>query len=215
MSSLRNPHWEIFQDTCVREILSAGGKVIDIGGGLRIKRGKSNCFDSERAKKYSHYLAQDNLRYVVTDYTDTYAPDEIQDIHDLKYPDESIDGIFCLAVLEHIHDPQQAVNEMLRVLKKGGKLYAYAPFLYKYHAHQNYYSDFYRYTYDGLKHLFRKASNVELTPVRGILETTLKITPLYRFRLCKYLCRYLDSKIERLRELSKYQTSGYNISVEK
>lgn len=215
MDSLSRPHWDIFQDSCVGDILSTGGKVKDIGGGLRISQGKSNRFDPIQYEKYSKYFRNKSLNYVVTDYTDTYGPDEIQDIHNLGYPDESIDGIFCLAVLEHINNPQRAAEEMLRVLKKGGKIYAYAPFLYKYHAHEGYYSDYYRYTYDGLMHLFRAARKVELAPVRGILETTLKITPLYKYRLCKYVCRYLDMKILKLRELSKYQTSGYNIYVQK
>ena len=46
--------------------------------------------------------------------------DIIGDAHDLPYKDCVVDNIMSRAVLEHLEDPQTAVNEMYRVLKKGG-----------------------------------------------------------------------------------------------
>lgn len=41
--------------------------------------------------------------------------------------DESIDYIYSFDVLEHIEDDQQALRELFRVLKPGGKIFIYVP----------------------------------------------------------------------------------------
>ena len=85
-----------------------------------------------------------------------YNPDIIGDIHNLPLENESIDAIICIAVLEHIKNPFKAFEEMYRVLKKGGYCFIYVPFLYRYHAQNGYYGDFWRYTEDSIKHLSEK-----------------------------------------------------------
>jgi len=45
----------------------------------------------------------------------------------LPFPDESIDLIVCSEVLEHLHEYNDAVKEIHRVLKPGGKFYASVP----------------------------------------------------------------------------------------
>ncbi len=45
----------------------------------------------------------------------------------LPFPDESFDLIVCSEVLEHLHEYNDAVQEIYRVLKKGGKFYASVP----------------------------------------------------------------------------------------
>ena len=58
------------------------------------------------------------------DYTtaDLYSPiaDVKADITDLPFEDDSFDIIFCNHVLEHIPDDTKAMQELYRVLKKGG-----------------------------------------------------------------------------------------------
>lgn len=44
------------------------------------------------------------------------------DAHNLSFDDESFDSVVCTYSLCNIPDPQRAVNEMKRVLKRGGKL---------------------------------------------------------------------------------------------
>jgi ubiquinone/menaquinone biosynthesis C-methylase UbiE len=51
----------------------------------------------------------------------------IGDIRSLPYKDEYFDGIFCHHVLEHLEDPERAVNEFFRVLKKGSIVIAEVP----------------------------------------------------------------------------------------
>lgn len=50
---------------------------------------------------------------------------KVQDVHDLKFPDGYFDAVFALEVLEHVIDPEKALLEIKRVMKKG----AYAVFL--------------------------------------------------------------------------------------
>ena len=47
--------------------------------------------------------------------------------YSLPFPDESIDLIVCSEVLEHLHEYNDAVKEIHRVLKPGGKFYASVP----------------------------------------------------------------------------------------
>lgn len=39
---------------------------------------------------------------------------------EIPFPDEYFDVVFCTNVLDHIEDPERAVNEVVRVLKDGG-----------------------------------------------------------------------------------------------
>lgn len=45
---------------------------------------------------------------------------EVGDIFQLVYPDNTFDAVFCHNVLEHQHEPLNALLEMKRVLKPGG-----------------------------------------------------------------------------------------------
>jgi SAM-dependent methyltransferase len=47
--------------------------------------------------------------------------DEIEDITNLSYLDNSIDSVICISVLQHVFDFNQAISEIIRVLKPGGK----------------------------------------------------------------------------------------------
>jgi methionine biosynthesis protein MetW len=51
----------------------------------------------------------------------------IDDAASLPFADDSFDVVICIEVLEHLFLPQQAVSEILRVLRPGGRLIASAP----------------------------------------------------------------------------------------
>lgn len=42
------------------------------------------------------------------------------DAHDLKFKSGTFDAVFCLEVLEHVHNPEKVLKEFKRVLKKKG-----------------------------------------------------------------------------------------------
>jgi len=70
----------------------------------------------------------------------------------LNFPikDETIDTIVCTGVLEHVSDPNRAVNEIYKALKFGGRIFLETPFMQTIHAAPE---DFSRWTPEGLKKL--------------------------------------------------------------
>ena len=76
----------------------------------------------------------------------------ICDAHDLPFPDASFDAVLAEAVLEHVCDPQRCVEEIRRVLKPGGLVWAVTPFLQPVHMGAH---DFTRFTPLGHRRLFR------------------------------------------------------------
>ncbi len=84
--------------------------------------------------------------------------------------DKSVDTVLCTAVLEHLERPQEAIDEMFRVLKAGGHIILTAPLFWHLHEEPR---DFYRYTRYGLIHLFTTAGLevVELIPLSGFVVT--------------------------------------------
>lgn len=84
------------------------------------------------------------------------------DAHALPFPDKSFDFVLITETLEHCHSPQRVMDEIRRVLKPKGHCVGSVPFLYPYHASGGM-KDYYRYTRDGLLHLFRAFSSVDVT----------------------------------------------------
>jgi SAM-dependent methyltransferase len=72
-------------------------------------------------------------------------------IHQIPKPACFFDAILCIAVLEHVENPEEILSEFFRVLKPGGHVVASVPFLQPEHKAP---TDFQRYTSDGLARLF-------------------------------------------------------------
>lgn len=70
------------------------------------------------------------------------------DIHDLKFEDEKFDAVVCNAVLEHVENPQKAISELTRVLKKGGLIWIEVPFNQHFHPSP---TDYWRVTIQGVR----------------------------------------------------------------
>jgi len=68
---------------------------------------------------YKRFQKFGNLDYTTTDLNSPLA-DVKADICDLPFEDESYDVILCNHVLEHIPNDTKAMQELFRVLKKGG-----------------------------------------------------------------------------------------------
>jgi SAM-dependent methyltransferase len=78
--------------------------------------------------------------------------DVICDAHDLPFLSETFDGVIAQAVLEHVLDPYRCVQEIHRVLRPGGLVYAETPFMQQVHGGSY---DFTRFTFLGHRRLFR------------------------------------------------------------
>lgn len=120
--------------------LDAGARVLEVGSGAR--------FIDRRVV---------SLDMVVTPGVDVAATGGA-----LPFPDGVFDFVFSQAVLEHVPDPHRAVDEMVRVLKPGGALYAEVAFMQP--LHQEPYH-FFNHTQYGLGLLCRDLVGVESGPV--------------------------------------------------
>lgn len=85
------------------------------------------------------------------------------DLGELPFADGSLDGVISQAVLEHVPDPAAHVAEIFRVLRPGGRVLCFLPFMQPFHASPY---DYTRLTIPGLRHLFEDFS-VETTRVAG------------------------------------------------
>ncbi len=151
------------------------------------------------------------------------------DIHRLPFRSSSLDIIINLAVLEHLPDPDLVVEEIYRVLKSGGLVYTFFPFIQGFHASPHDYS---RRTEAGLAHLFRKFDIVETAvgggPTSGFLWIfqewlalllSFGIRPLHLFlNICLMLItfplKFLDILLARY-PLAKNISSGFIIVAKK
>jgi SAM-dependent methyltransferase len=100
-----------------------------------------------------------HTRYLRLDLDPRTAPDLCCDVQAIECEDAQFDALIATEVLEHLSEPQRAVDEMLRVLRPGGACIASTRFLYPYHPDPR---DYYRFTWDSLGHLFRRFSEVEV-----------------------------------------------------
>ena len=83
----------------------------------------------------------------------------LMDAHSLALADASFDVVLCTEVLEHLREPQRAIDEMYRVLKPGGTLLLTTRFLFPIHDAPH---DYYRFTKYGLQHLLRRFEILDL-----------------------------------------------------
>ena len=209
--SLFRRKWQDFFDERVRTMIAKNTSILDMGGGLRIDKTRSNRIDHRNVWMMEEMQSR-GVKYRILDYVDTYHPDIVGDIQKLPLPDSSEEAIVCMSVLEHVENPFLAASEMYRVLKPGGQLLLYVPFLFYYHAENGYYADYWRFTEEALRTLCKDFSSVEVHPSRGAIETWLKISPLGRSTLICDLGCALDKLLGK--ELSK-QTSGYYVFATK
>lgn len=76
---------------------------------------------------YGRFRKLENLDYLTAD-LDSPIADVKMDIHDIQYPENTFDVIFCNHVLEHVQDDKQCMRELCRVLKPGGLAIMQVPF---------------------------------------------------------------------------------------
>lgn len=201
--------WQKFNREKLTKIFTEKKRVIDIGGSLRLS-GTGTNWHSDRYEWIRPLV--EKVEYKVLDPVAEYGADIVGDIHQLPFKDNEIDAYLCIAVMEHIENPHTAASEMYRTLKPGGYLFVYVPFLYPYHAERGYYGDFWRYTEDSLRHLFKGFSSIEICNVRGALETWIYLSPLRTIPFLPVVARVCD---RLLGKTATKQTSGYNVFLVK
>lgn len=88
----------------------------------------------------------------------------INDAHHLPFDDGSFDVVIAQAVLEHVVDPYRCVEEIYRVLKPHGMVYAETPFMQQVHGGRY---DFTRFTHLGHRRLFKRFEELDSGVVCG------------------------------------------------
>jgi SAM-dependent methyltransferase len=118
------------------------GKILDVGS---------------KESPYKKYLPC--LQYMRLDIDKNTNPDICCDIHHIQFQSDYFDIVIATEVLEHLHEPQQAVNEIKRVLKPGGTCILSTKFIHQYHPDPG---DYFRFTWDSLNYFFRTFSHLEV-----------------------------------------------------
>jgi len=141
----------IYRD--LRTVLpSLSGRVLDVG-----------CGESP----YRHLMDPTKTTYTGIDIVDAEKFDYINpdvipfDGKRIPFPDESFDALICTEVLEHVLEHQTLTDEMLRVLKPGGRGIITIPWSARFHYIPH---DYFRYTPSALKHIFRGFDSITIQP---------------------------------------------------
>jgi SAM-dependent methyltransferase len=127
----------------------ASGRLLDVG-----------CGD----KPYEHMFRPYVSEYIGMEYSGTFdksaasantsKPDIYYDGKTFPFDAGSFDTVICMHVLEHTLHPQTIMNEIGRVVRKGGLVAIGVPFSFRLHEEP---FDYFRYTPHGLRAMFEEA----------------------------------------------------------
>jgi len=120
----------------------------------------------------------------------------ICDAHDIPFPDNYFDAVVANSVLEHVADPYRCADEIHRVLKPTGFVYAITPFMQQVHMGRY---DFTRFTHLGHRRLFRRFDE-ERSGVANAQATVLA------WSIERYFAGFSDNPLvyARLRTLARF-----------
>jgi SAM-dependent methyltransferase len=141
----------IYRDLKAR-MPSLTGNVLDVGCGQ---------------SPYKHLLAPGTTKYFGIDVVDAckfdYCNPDITPFNgeDIPFESDMFSGLVCTEVLEHVQNYQKLIDEMYRVMRKGGKAIITVPWSARYHYIPY---DFFRYTPASLKIMFAMFSEVHIKP---------------------------------------------------
>ncbi|HWJ32867.1 MAG TPA: class I SAM-dependent methyltransferase [Gaiellaceae bacterium] len=109
-------------------------------------------------KPYYPFFADVASDYIGVDAVENPAAELRGLVEALPVEDASFDVVLCTQVLEHCGDPSQAVRELRRVTKPGGRVLASTHGVQVYHPSP---TDYYRWTHEGLRMLFTNSAEWE------------------------------------------------------
>jgi len=129
------------------------GIVLDLGSGRRYTPSYYRFLNTEKAKKIITIdIVEENLPHITANLES-----------DFPIKDECIDSIIAFNLLEHIFNYRSFACECHRILKRGGVLYLFVPFLVRVHPDPH---DYFRYTSEALSKIFGEAGfRVEIMAV--------------------------------------------------
>jgi SAM-dependent methyltransferase len=170
------------------KVPDGGGAALDLGGG------DGRFHQALTARAYT---------YVNLDIAPSGPCAVKGDAHDLPFPPGSFDLVISCDSLEHFHDPLTVLKEVERVLKPGGTLVIWVPFLHPFHS-----TDYYRYTPLGIRYLLTTARlrPISLEAPLGVFSVMAQVAlvGLRRLHLAALelpvegVTRWLDRRLRRM-----------------
>jgi len=179
--SLRNPSWLVLRKR--RQILEERIErlpgellVLDVGG---------------RLQPYRSLLQARVKSYVAIDPMFTPLVDAAAIAEALPFREEQFDLVLCTQVLEYFPDPGRAIEEIRRVLRKGGFAFISAPSVFV----RDHDRECWRFLPEGLRYLTRGFESVEVIPegnsLTGLFRTlNVFLVSFFRPRALLPLCRW-------------------------
>lgn len=138
--------------------LPAGTKLLDAGAG-----------ESQYADLFVHCETIGMDLAVGNQEWDYSGLDVVGDLHAIPLRNGSVDAVLCTVTLEHLHSPWQAMAEMGRVTRQGGKGFFVVPFMWELHQEPH---DYYRYSPHGFRFLAERSGFGvdEVRPMGGLFR---------------------------------------------
>lgn len=122
----QDTHSQRYEISVPRLVLPEQGRLLNLwsrqGGAIPFIRRRFPKIDLENAEISKVMLEQARANFPLEKFV--YC-----DLQNIPWPDESFDAVLSLEMLEHSPAPQNILNEISRVLKKGGQLVLTCPSL--------------------------------------------------------------------------------------
>jgi SAM-dependent methyltransferase len=175
------------------------GRILDIGAGKTPYKEFFNC---------KEYITLDNRKYKNIDL--------VADItKKIPLKKDSIDGVLCFQVLEHVKKPQKVIDEIHRILKPGGKCLLTTHMAAPLHGEPY---DYYRFTKYGLKEIFKDFKKIEIRPNGGTILSIFQLIvwgvsdkfPKFLAKPLIILLNFIGKKLDKILQDSRF-TLNYSI----
>jgi SAM-dependent methyltransferase len=142
--------------------IGPGRSVLTIGAG-----GEVNELLGEHARRQGFNVTS-------FDIDEKYGPDILGDICAHDFGETAFDVIVLSEVLEHVHSPHLAIENIHRILRNDGRLILTVPFIFPIHERPH---DYFRYTRYGLEFLLREFRDVRISERNSWAEAVNVLAP--------------------------------------
>ncbi len=133
------------------------------------KQSGINCLNIGSGGPIEELLKKKVKNYYSIDIDVSRKPNEIMDVCSKNFKVNFIPNLVCIfETLEHCQNPIMAVQNIFKTLNKGNMCLASVPFNFHIHDEPN---DFFRFTENGCKLIFKDFSDVKVIRRNGWLES--------------------------------------------
>ncbi len=126
-----------------------------------------------------------------------------------SYNSSYFDAVIATHLIEHLENPEKTINEIYRVLKNGGVCILSAPFIEHFHPNPK---DYYRFTQDSLKLLFKDFKKVEIYHHGNKLQS---IWQLLNIGIIKLVLNFFNPLIAMIKSKKTRIPCGFVVYAEK